>query len=158
MATRVIKGAHFGNVKSSTNADTKKVLAEKSTRPLAPTNVSAIATGTGNETRITLMCTIYVSEANIPKTPNGKNDYTKNIEFNISYSVDTTDKVTIYVARDNKFIPSETFYAYVVPIGFSPKDIPGLNNNFSTVEVINWDEDPTGSRGTETVVKSGTGL
>ncbi|CAM1373377.1 hypothetical protein [Tenacibaculum xiamenense] len=154
MATRVIKGAHFGNVKSLTNADTKKLLQTTSDRPLAPTDVSATSNGKkGNETRITLMCTIYVSEANMPKNENGKNNYTEKIKFNISYSVDNDDKVTIYVGRNNKFIPSDTFYAYVVPIGFSPKDMPGLNNSFTTVEVINWDEDPEGSRGTTTTVQ-----
>lgn len=154
MATKVIKGTHFGYVKSHTSADTKKVLQTTSDRPLAPTDLSAIPNGTGNETRITLTCTIYVSEANIPKDTNGNNDYAQNIKFNISYLVDDSNKVTIYVARDDKYISSETFYAYVVPIGFSPKDIPGLNNSFTTVEVINWDEDPEGSRGTETTVKT----
>jgi hypothetical protein len=103
------------------------------------------------------MCTIYVSEANMPKNENGENDYKKNIKFNISYLVDKNNKVTIYVARDDKYVSSKTFYAYVVPIGFSPKDIPGLNNDFTTVEVINWDEDPEGSRGTTTTVKQGAG-
>ncbi|MDY0780294.1 hypothetical protein [Tenacibaculum sp. IB213877] len=157
METKVIKGTHFAYVSSSTSADTKKVLEIASHRPLAPTNVSAIANGIGNETKIKLMCTIYVCDLHIPKNDNGENDYTKDIQFNISYLVDNESKVTIYVARDDKYVSSKTFYAYVVPIHFSPKDIPGLNNNFTTVEVINWDEDPEGSRGTETTVKQGAG-
>ncbi|WP_064965455.1 hypothetical protein [Tenacibaculum ovolyticum] len=151
------KGTHFGNVPSLTTPTTKKVLETPSNRPLAPANVSAVANGTGNSTKITLECTIYVSESNMPKKNGDENDYAKEIDFQISYSVDSDDKITIYVSRDDSFTPSSTFYAYVVPIGFSPSDIRGLKNSFTTVEVINWDEDPDGSRGTEVVVKSGTG-
>ncbi|PKH50597.1 hypothetical protein CXF68_07760 [Tenacibaculum sp. Bg11-29] len=151
--TKIYKGTHFGNVSSSTKANTKKTLKEKSERPLAPTNLSAVANGTGNSTKITLECTIYVSESNMPKKNGNENDYAKEIDFQISYSVDNNDKVTIYVSRDNSFISSSTFYAYVVPIGFSPSDIPRLGDNFTTVEIINWDEDPDGSRGTETTVQ-----
>ena len=60
----------------------------------------------------------------MPKKNGDENDYAKEIDFQISYSVDSDDKVTIYVSRDDSFTPSSTFYAYVVPIGFSPSDIP----------------------------------
>lgn len=150
--TKIIKGTHFGNVSSSTKADTEKIY-EVSVRPKAPQSVSAVAHGKGDNKQIVLTCTIYVSESNIPKKEDGSNDYAKKNVFNISYLVDDDKKVTIYVSRDNSFSPSTTFYAYVVPIQFSPSDIPGLSNNFTTVEVINWDEDPKGSRGTVTTVK-----
>lgn len=147
-------GTHFGNVSSSTSADTKKTLTTPSTEPLAPTNVSATATGSGDSTEITLICTVYVSEKNMPKNTDGSNDYSKKINFEIDYLVDSSNKVTIYVSNPTaSFSPATVFYAYIVPIGFKPSEIPGLSNNFTSIEVINWDADPEGSRGTEVTVQ-----
>lgn len=148
MSTLFTPGTKFGTVTSSTNDSQKIVLKTPSTRPLSP-SITAQKTGIGSEAIVILSCIVFVSKKNVP------ND--GNITFDINYLVTDVNKVSIYISSDNSFIPSDTFYPYLVEIEFKPSQIANLTNTFNTIKVINWDADPEGSRGTETTVLSGAG-
>ena len=131
-------GTKFGTVTSSTNPSQKIELIAPSIRPLSP---AITAQMTGSDEKVVLSAVIFVSEANLPT--NNK------MTFDINYLVTDLDKVSIYIASQDSFTPSNVFYPFVVEIEFSPSQIPNLSNNLSSIKVINWDADPEGSRGTE---------
>ncbi len=145
MATNIFTpGTQFGTVNSSTNPSQKIVLSAPSIRPLSP-SITAQMTGSDSGEKVLLSAVIFVSEANLPAN--------NNMTFDINYLVTDLDKVSIYIASQDSFAPSNVFYPFVIEIEFSPSQIPNLSNNLSTIKVINWDADPEGSRGTETKVK-----
>lgn len=145
MSTLFTPGTKFGTISSSTSEVQKIVLETPSTRPLSP-SITAQKTGTGSEATVTLSCIVFVSGKN---AQNDDGNAPNKINFNINYLVTDINKVSIYISKDSSFIPSDTFYPYVVEIVFKPSQIANLTNTFNTIKVINWDADPEGSRGTE---------
>lgn len=153
MSTLFTPGTKFGTISSSTSEVQKIVLETPSKRPLSP-SITAQKKGTGSEATVTLSCIVFVSGKN---AQNDDGNTPNKINFNINYLVTDINKVSIYISKDSSFIPSDTFYPYVVEIVFKPSQIANLTNTFNTIKVINWDADPEGSRGTETTVLSGAG-
>ncbi|AUC16154.1 hypothetical protein BTO06_13730 [Tenacibaculum sp. SZ-18] len=133
-------GTKFGTVTSSTIPSQKIKLMAPSIRPLSP-SITAQMTGSGSGEKVVLSAVVFVSEANLPAN--------NQMTFDINYLVTDLDKVSIYIASQDSFTPSNVFYPFVVEIEFSPSQVPNLSNNLSSIKVINWDADPEGSRGTE---------
>lgn len=121
-------GTKFGTVTSSTNPSQNIELIAPSIRPLSP-SITAQMTGSDSGEKVLLSAVIFVSEANLPAN--------NNMTFDINYLVTDLDKVSIYIASQDSFAPSNVFYPFVVEIEFLPSQIPNLSNNLSTIKVIN---------------------
>jgi len=118
-----------------------------SSRPLPPI-VTANNTTDSNTGRVTtyISCILLISTDNSPSDGSMPN-------LTPYYLVTDTNKLFIYISETagnaKSFTPSTTFNAYHLEFSISPNDVANLDNNYNKIEVIHWDADPEGSRGTE---------
>jgi len=141
------------SVKSSLG---KITLSSTSTRPLSPVGTVSNTLKDDGSTWVNISCIIFVSEGNMPLNSDGAIDTNKDITFDINFETpnDSTTTLNFYVSRKDSFIPSDTFYPFVINIGFNPLILNPNITTLASATVYNWDADPDGSRGTEFIIPS----